>query len=156
MFNVNGEQLRGGTICLSSAGLAEGTNSGTIKIVAPNGAGVDFAINGLLYHKADTDNIAITAATAQADLTTCLYLVTLNASGTLATVKGTEVLTANLTAGTHVLDWPAPAANTCPIGAIKVVNSGGTFTAGTTDLGAATVTDTYYNIFAIPEAPLTS
>ena len=156
-MGINLDELaRGGTICLSKAGLAEGTNAATIKTVAPNGAGIDYAINGILYHLADADNIAITAATAQADLTTCLYLVCLDSSGTLSTVKGTEQVTANLTAGTHTLEWPTPTADTCPIGAIKVVTSGATFTAATTDLGAGTVTDTYYDLVAVPSAPLTS
>lgn len=154
-MNLN-ELVRGGTMCLSKAGLAEGTNDYTIKTAAPNGAGIDYAINGIVYHLADADNLTLTAADAQADLTTCLYLICLNAAGTLSSVKGTEVLTASLTAGTEVLEWPTPAVDTCPIGAIKVANSAGTFTAGSTDLGAATVTDTYYDLFSVPVAPLTS
>jgi hypothetical protein len=156
MINLN-ELARGGTLCLSKAGVAIG--SGDVKdldIAAPNGAGVDYAINGILYHKADTADIPITAAAVQADLTTCLYLVCLDSSGTLSTVKGTEVLTANLTNGTAVLRWPTPVADTCPIGAVKVANSGGTFTAGTTEFSAGTVTDTYYDLFTVPVAPLTS
>lgn len=156
MLNLN-ELVRGGTMCLSKAGLAIG--SGDVKdvdIAAPNGAGVDFAINGILYHKADAADQAITAATAQADLTTCLYLICLNAAGTVSSVKGTEVLTADLTAGTAVLQWPSPVANTCPIGAVKVATSGATFTAGTTAFNAVTVTDTYYDLFTVPTAPLTS
>jgi len=143
MYNLDDTAVKGGTVCLSKAGLAEGTNASTIKIVAPNGAGVDFVIDGILYHKAEADNIDPTACEAQADETTCLYLVTLNASGTLDTVKGTEVDTDDLTAGTAVLHWPTPVEDTCPIGAIKVATDGATFTIGTTDLGAATVTDTY-------------
>lgn len=149
--------VRGGTACMSKAGLAEGTSAATIKTAAPNGAGIDYSIDGVGYHYADTDNIALTAATAQADLTTCLYLICASTAGAISSVKGTEVLTASLTAGTTVLHWPTPTAGTCPIGAIKVVNSGGTFTAGTTDLGAATVTDTYYDfVGGMPTAPLTS
>lgn len=156
-INLN-ELARGGTLCLSKAGLAEGTNDATIKTAAPNGAGIDFAINGILYHKADTDNIDPTACAAQADLTTCLYLITLNSSGTLDTIKGTEVLTANLTAGTHVLEWPTPAADTCPIGAIKIATSGATFTVGTDDItdDISSGTVTFYDLIAVPPAPLTS
>jgi hypothetical protein len=156
MFNIDDTALRGGTVCLSKAGLGEGTNATTIKIAAPNGAGVDFAIDGVLYHKADADNIDPTACDEQADETTCLYLVTLNASGTVDTVKGTEVDSDELSAGNVVLHWPAPAADTCPIGAIKVATDGAAFTMATTDLGAATVTDTYYDLLAVPVAPLTS
>ena len=146
---------RGTTECFSSAGLAEGTNANTFKTVAPNGAGVDFAINGLAYHYADTDNVAMTAAALQADLTTCLYLVQIDADGTVSTVKGDEVLTADLVAGAKVLHWPQPAAGNCPIGAIKVKNIAGTFTAASTDLGAGTVTDSYYNFAGgMPASPL--
>lgn len=157
MANPTLEIPYGVTACLSKAGLAEGTNANTFKVNAPNGAGIDFVINGLAYHYADTDNIAMTAATAQADLTTCLYLVCITSDGTVSTVKGTEQLTADLTAGKAVLRWPTPTANTCPIGAIKVLNSGGTFTAGSTDLGAGTVTDSYYDFaMGMPTAPLAS
>lgn len=158
MLNANGEQLRGGTLCLSKAGLAEGTDDATIKIAADNGAGVDYCINGILYHKADTDNIDPTSCTEQADATTCLYLVTLNSSGTVDTIKGTEVTTADLTAGNEVLRWPVPAVNTCPIGAIKIATSGAAFQVGvddiTDDISSGTVT--FYNLFAVPAAPLTS
>lgn len=149
---------RGATECYSSAGLGEGTGANTILIAAPNGAGVDFAIDGLAYHKADTDNIAITAAAVQAVATKCIYLIQIDSAGTVSTVKGDAVLTADLTAGTKVLHWPLPAANRCPIGAVKVETNGSTtFTAATTDLGAAGVTDTYYNFAGgMPSAPLTS
>ena len=155
MINLS-ELVRGGTLCLSKAGLAEATTTaGAIKIVAPNGAGVDFAIGGKIYHKADTDDIAITAATAQAALYSCLYLVQLNSSGTLSTVKGTAVLTADVTAGKTPLTWPEPAASNCPIGAFRVdTASGYTFTANTTDLSATGITATYYDLFAVPDAPI--
>ncbi len=151
------ELAKGGTMCLSKAGLAIGSGDAKdLDIAAPNGAGVDFAINGILYHKADAADIAITAATAQAVSTSCIYLVTLNASGTLATVKGTEVLTADIGV-TKKLDWPEPAADTCPIGAVRVdTNASTTFTAGTTNFSAAGITDTYYDLFCVPDTPLTS
>ena len=156
-LNLN-ELARGGTACFSYAGLAEGTNDSTIKIAASNGAGVDYAINGVLYHKADADNIDPTACDEQADDTKCLYLFTLNSSGTLDTIKGTEVDTADLTAGTAVLEWPTPAADTCPIGAMKIETDGATFTVGTdditSDISGGTVT--FYNLFTVPVSPLTS
>lgn len=157
MRNQELEQ-RGATECFSRAGLAEGTGAATIQILAPNGAGIDYAIDGLCYHKADTDNIALTAAAQQAVSTKCLYLVQIDSAGTVSSKKGTEVPTADLTAGKAVLHWPEPDANKCPIGAIKVETDGSTtFTAGTTDLGAAGITDTYYNFAGgMPHAPLTS
>ena len=43
------------------------------------------------------------------------------------------------------------------IGAVKVkCESTATFTAGTTLFSAANITDTYYNLFTIPSAPLTA
>ena len=155
-INLN-ELARGGTMCLSKAGLAIGSTPAQVAIAAPNGAGVDFAINGVIYHKADAASVAITAATAQAASYTCIYLVCLNSSGTLSTVKGTAVLTANLTAGTDVLQFPTPTADTCPIGYLKVATAAGyTFTAGTTDLNATGITTTYVDLLAVPVAPLTS
>lgn len=155
MINLN-EAHRGGTMCLSKAGLAIGGTASIARTNAPNGAGIDFAINGLLYHLADADdNIAFTGLT-QADLTTCLYMVCVSTAGALTVVQGTAVLTAALTAGTDVLQWPTPTAGTCAIGAIKLAMSGGAFTGGTTELSAATVTDTYYDFITPPSAPLTS
>ncbi len=140
----------GGTFCLSKAGLAEGTNAATIKTAAPNGAGIDFCIGGVLYHLADGDNIAMTACDVQADLTTCLYTISVGATGTVTTTKGTEVLTAQLGDGNSNISWPTPSVAGAVIGGIKVVTSGATFTSGTTDLGAGTVTDTYYDFFCLP------
>ncbi|NCC53502.1 MAG: hypothetical protein EOM20_20145 [Spartobacteria bacterium] len=63
----------------------------------------------------------------------------------------------DLTAGTAVLHWPEPTANTCPFGALKVKNaSSSVFTGGTTAQDAADITTTYYNLVAVPTAPLTS
>ena len=148
---------RGGTFCLSSAGLAIGSTKSQVAIAAPNGAGVDFCIGGVMYHKADAASSAITAAAVQPVLTTCLYLVCLNSSGTVSTVKGTAVLNAALAAGAAVLEWPTPAAGTCPIGALKVkCENAATFTANTTLHDATGVTVTYYNLFTVPTAPLTA
>ena len=148
---------RGGSFCLSMAGLAIGSTTTGIAIAAPNGAGVDFAINGQSYHKADAATAAITAAAAQAVLTKCIYLICLNVSGTVSSVKGREVTTAALVAGTDVLDWPQRLVNTVAIGAVKItLASTATFTAGTTALNATNVTATYYNLFSIPAEPLTS
>lgn len=158
-MNINlDEAPRGGTLCLSMAGLAiGGTGKNDLEIAAPNGTGVDFAINGVLYHKADADDIPITAATVQPVLTKCIYLVCLNASGTLSTVKGTEQLVTDLSAKTEVLRFPQPVADTCPIGYVTVsLASTATFTAGTTNFNASNVTAAYFNLFSVPVAPLTS
>ena len=159
MINLN-ELARGGTICLSKAGLAIGTTESKAKILtSPNGQGplgVQYAIKGLLYHKKDIDDAILFTGLAQADLTTCLYLVCLDKDGTVSVVQGTAVLSADLCAGNAVLHWPEPAADTCPIGAIKLAMSGGAFTGGATDLNDESVTATYYDFCLVPEAPLTS
>lgn len=155
MFQHNDQ--RGFTGALSTAGLGIGSTATQVSLAAPNGAGTDYAIAGIAYHKADAASVAITAATAQAADTTCLYLVCLDSGGTLSTVKGDDVLNTALDAGTTVLHWPAQPANLCAIGAIKVKTVAVTFTAGTTNLSAAGVTDTYYNFAAgMPIAPLAS
>ena len=158
-MNLN-DNPRGGTFCLSKAGLAigDGAKTGTNSFAAPNGAGIDFVIKGILYHKADAATVApFTAATVQPVLTACLYLVCINASGTITTVQGTPVLSAALTAGTAVLNWPTPADDVCPVGAVRItLASTATFTPGTTALDASNVTATYTDLFTVPTTPLTS
>ena len=141
--NVYNEDIRkaAGNICLGPAGLAEGTGAGTIQIAAA----IDFCIDGILYAKAITDNIALTANDAQADLTECMYLISIDSAGAVTTTKGEEKAT-SLGESVYLPDLPDGDA---PVGAIKVVTSGGTFTAGTTDLGAAHVTDTYYDMSGV-------
>lgn len=138
-YNLN--QNAGFTGTLSKAGLSEGTNSATIQIAAPNGAGCDFAINGIAYHKADTDNIAVTAHAVQAANTTCLYLVQIDSSGTISTKKGTAVSNGS----DEALVWPAPDADRCALGGYKIVNAGSTYTNGTTDMGSL---ETWYDFGA--------
>jgi hypothetical protein len=148
----------GQTGSFTKSGLGIGSTPAELSIAAPNGAGIDFAIDGYAYHLADSASTAMSATSVQAVSTSCLYLVELDSSGTLTTKKGTEVLTSKLTAGTDVLHWPNPSADKCPIGGFKVaLNASTTFTGATTDLDAAGVTDTYYDfIGGIPNAVQTS
>jgi hypothetical protein len=159
MFNLN-EQGKGGTFCLSKAGLAigDGAKTGTNSFAAPNGAGIDFCIDGIAYHKADAATVApFSTGTVQPVLTKCLYLVCIDSAGAITTVQGESVLTADLTAGTKVLRWPEVPANKCPVGAVKItLASTATFTPGTTALDATNVTATYYDLFSVPTAPLTA
>lgn len=147
----------GATESFTKAGLAEGTAANTIKTAAPNGAGVDFAIGGVAYHKADTDSIAMNALAAQAADTTCLYLVQIDSAGAVTLKKGVERSNAGLAAGNEVLEWPQADANRCALGAVKVKTVAVTFTSGTTDLSAAGITATYYDFAGgQPDKPLTS
>lgn len=158
MFNLN-QEAKGGTFCLSKAGLAIGDGAKTgPAFVAPAGAGIDFCIDGILYNHADAATVLpLTAAAVQPVLTKCLYLICVDSGGTVTSVKGTAVLTADLVAGTKVLQWPVPTASTCPVGAVKMtLASTATFTAGTTALDASNCTATYYDLFSVPTAPLTA
>lgn len=150
---------RGATMALCKAGIVIGDGAKTgVGIAAPNGAGVEFAIDGIAYHKADVaTNAPLTGGTVGL-LSTCLFLVCVDSAGTLSFVKGDDVLTADLTAGNAVLRWPTPPAGTCPLGAVKVATaSSATFIAGTTALDAADITDTYYDFGGgMPSRPLTS
>jgi len=138
---------RGIRCCYAPANIYEGSNAGTIKITDA----IVYTIGGLSYAKAATDNIAMTAAVAQAALTSCVYLVTINAAGTVATVKSNVVLTADLVAGDAIIEWPTPADGYAVIGAILVQTAAATtFTAGTTDLGASGITDKYVSLATLP------
>lgn len=159
MYNLG--QFNAVTGALSKAGLTNGTNAGTLRINAPNGAGVDFAINGYAYHKADTDNIAFTAAAQQAAQTTCLYGIWLDASGNVVTTKGREVSNAALANGDVVLQNPpeptALAGNCALIGFLRIVTANAaTFTAGTTSLTATDVTATWFDLASFPARPRTA
>ena len=147
----------GFTGCLSSAGLGIGSTASQLSIAAPNGAGVDYAIDGQAYHLADDATVAMSAMSVQAVSTSCLYLVMMDSAGALTTKKGVERLTASL--GDNLsLQWPQPDDDKCPIGGFRVDTSASvTFTGGTTDLDAAGITDTYYNFaLGIPNVPITS
>lgn len=157
-MNLN-DDPRGGTFCVSSAGLAIGDGAKTgPAIVGKDSLGLTYAIDGILYYKDDASTvIPLTAAAVQAVSTSCLYLIQIDSAGTVSSVKGTEVLTADVTAGSEVLEWPRPAAGKCPIGAVRIdCDSTHTFTAGTTALDATGITETYYNFATVPVNPLTA
>ena len=136
-----------GGFSLGNAGLAEGTNANTIKTTVA----VDYVIDSVVYSKAITDNIAMTAQPVQAVSTTCQYAVTINAAGTVAIRKGTE----QPTGSGFPLTWPNIPATDAVLGAIKVVTgAAATFTSGSTDLSAAGVTATYVNAVALPKVVL--
>jgi hypothetical protein len=134
-----------GSMCLGKAGLAEGTNANTIKTVTT----VPYSINGRLYSKAATDNIAMNALAAQAALKDCMYLVLIDSAGTVSLAKGTEVANG---AGAVLPANPAPTTRSV-LGAFKVATAAATtFTSGTTDLSAAGVVATFYDMsHAVPD-----
>ncbi len=126
--------------CFGICGLIIASTATKIKTATA----VDYTINGKNYQKAATDNITITAGAVQAISTFCKYLVSVDSSGTVTTTKGEDATTAVLAL---LPDLPA---DNAPIGYFQVETSGaGTFTAGTTSLAAAHVTDTYVDLGSI-------
>lgn len=124
-----------GSVTLSGA-LAIGTDNTTIR----NTATITGVVNGVVFTKAATDNIAMTAGTEQAISTFAKYAVCVNSSGTVATVQGNSAATAAAAL------LPACASGYIPVGAVQIATDNATtFTAGTSDLSASGITDTYFN-----------
>ena len=142
----------------TKAGLGIGSTPAQVSTAAPDGTGINFAIDGLAYYKVDDATATITAATAQAADTTCAYLIQLDSSGTVSSVKGDEVantLVGTATAsGQAAVQIPYPAKDRCPIGAIIVTTTAVTFTAATTDLDASGVETDYLDFLGgMPSSP---
>jgi hypothetical protein len=126
-----------GTRCFISGQLAVGGTATKVKLAAA----VDYCIDNVLYHKAITDNLFIhTDLTVQADDTTKYYLLTLDSGGNALITQGTST------------DLPAAPAGECPVGYLKIVTDGGTFTPATTDHDDGNVTTTYVNLSQFPLA----
>jgi hypothetical protein len=133
---------------LGSAGLAEGTNANTFKTSNI----LHYAIGGRAYVKAATDNIAFaahssSALAALAALKTAMFFFFIDSAGTITVVQGTTYpATGQQDYVSRAIEWPELANNAC-IGAMKIqTNNAATFTAGSTDLGATDVVDTFYNV----------
>lgn len=157
-----------GNRCLSKITLA--INAASAATVKSTGATI-FSILGVLYTKAAlaAQSIAVThgfegnlvaagpAAYVQPAETTVIYVLALNAAGTVAVVQGTydgqsvtypadlsKIITGNGAVPTEPDGYTA-------IGALKVETAAATtFTPGTTLLDAAGVTVTYFDIAALP------
>lgn len=167
----NLSQASGLTMALNSGALAEGTASATIQIAAE----IKYILDGRFYTKAITDDIAISytgpdvyvAPTGVGSLnggftggvggSTRIYGIFLNAAGDVSILPGPIVNTADLAAGRAALQFPTTPANVCPIGAMRIaLTANTTYVPGTTDLSAAGVTDTFYNLADMPANPLTA
>jgi hypothetical protein len=145
-MSYNLEEANGGYLSLTAAGLAEGTNANTFKTVNT----LAFTADGVFKSKGATDNIAFSSgATVVPASSACLFAVWINASGTVSTTQGPIV------ASTDECPVPATVGGLALVGLIKVVTDGSTtFTAGSTDLGASGITDTYYDCSVMPGASL--
>jgi hypothetical protein len=127
------------TRCTTSVALAIGTTKSKLT----TGAAAQYCIGGVAYTKAATaDLFTHTDTTVQAADTTKFYLCTLDASGNGLITQGTST----------ALPEIARSAGEVPVGYIKVVTDGVTFTPGTTLHDAAGVTTTYVNLQVMPES----
>jgi len=141
-MSYNIEQINSGYASLTAAGLAEGTNSGKFKTQNT----LTYTSNGVFKSYNATDNLSFSAGhTALGQYQACLFGVWIDGSGTISTSQGPIVA-----AGDPCPVPGAPAANLTLVGLIKVTTAATTFTPGTTDLGAANVTDAYYDCLAMP------
>lgn len=112
-----------------SAGLAEGTNSATLKVTNIT----HYIIASQTYVKAATDNIAWPSLTSViASGVTGYYLICINAGGTLSMVAPPAARAGD--PDTTGLLLGAQPASTAVLGIMKLVTTA-SFTHGTTDLG---------------------
>jgi len=152
MYNANLKQVindvitqmnnHGGIAIVGSPALAIGSVSAT-KI--KNG---EFVVvrNGVVSTIASAET-AFTATTDDlAKSTGAVYNVYLDATNTIKILKGTAT-----TGGTGAV-CPTTPAGGLKIGEVKIVTSGAVFDATTTELSAATITDTYTNKTDVPIA----
>ena len=141
-MSYNIEQANSGYLSLTAAGLAEGTNSATFKTVNT----LTFTSNGVFKSYAATDNLTFTAGTALAASQACLFAVWITGAGAVSTTQGPIVAAGD--------PCPVPGqvtAGTTLVGLIKVTtSSSATFTPGSTDLGAAGVTDVFSDCMDMP------
>lgn len=151
-MNLN-DNPRGGTFCLGNPAIIIDASAKADAEVTP--ATLSYCIDGILYTFTSGDgDIPLEVAQNVNALSTLLVLVCVSTAGAVTLVNGSHELNADIAAGTP-LHWPAPTANTCPIGGLKIVNGAATeFVGGTTLLDAADVTFTAYNFFAVPPHPV--
>lgn len=141
----------------TAAGLAEGTNANTFQIANIT----HFVIDGRAFRKAVTDNIAFAVATGTAHVAlaahqVCVFWILINAAGTVTAFQS-EIKTASTGVGYEPGAFAIPDRDSVAvIGGILVQTAAATtFTAGSTDLGAAGVTDTYVDLVMDYGRPIT-
>lgn len=144
-YNIG--QINSGFVSLSAAGLAEGTNNATFKTSNT----LTYTNNGVFKSKNATDNLAFsTGHTALAQNQACLFGVWIDASGNVSTSQGPIVAAGDPCPVPGVPSSSVETDRVTLVGLIKVTTGATTFTPGTTDLGAANVTDVYYDCMTMP------
>lgn len=144
-LNISG--INAGNVSLTAAGLAEGTNANTFKTANT----LTYTVNGVFKSKGATDNLAFSSGhTALGQYQACLFGVWIDAGGNVSTSQGPIVAAGD---PCPVPGVPAGSVESDPValvGLIKVTTAATTFTPGSTDLGAANVTDVYYDCMVMP------
>lgn len=155
---------RGFTAALASGALANGTTTGTVQTTAT----IPFAIDGVFYSKAATNNIPIAYAGPSVYGTpadgsfvgalggsTRLYGLYLDSAGAVSVLPGPIVNSAELAAGAASLQFPSSIRNRVCFGVLRIALTAGTaFVPNVTALNAAGVTATYLNLAGLPGEPL--
>ena len=149
---------RGGNIVFTRAALRQAQIAGHYNEL--NSANtVQFSIDGVFKTLAPVDNQAFTAG--HTNLTTnqiCVFGVYTNATNTVSTQQGTIINTVDLGVTKAVELPPLPiGSSSVLIGMVKVqTTNAATFTPGTTNLNAANLTVTYYDVSVVPSKGFTS
>lgn len=132
-------------VCLTSAGLAEGTNANTYQIARA----FDAIINNRNVRKAAADNIAFSAFTGttfatQAAGTVAAYFFMMDSAGAVTVLQTPSRPRPGLaTYEPGVWEWPDRDNFVC-IGAMTIRTNGtATFTPGSVDLSATDVVDVF-------------
>jgi hypothetical protein len=136
-----------GNELFSDAGVAIGSDAKKVKTAAT----ANYKVDGVFYTKAATDDLWTLSGTTVTSGNAQKYLLCLDSAGTASIVEGTQ----GANAAAVVL--PAAPASKCVVG-LLLVETTGDFVPGTTDLSAATITDTYTDGYApalIGDAPAT-
>ena len=151
-MNLN-DNPRGGIFCLNNPNIIIDASNKVDAEVTPTS--IDYCINSNLYTYTSGDgDIPLETDQNLAALSIGLYLVCVDAAGTISIVNGPQELIADYDAG-KPLDWPQPTVDTCPIGGFTIKNEAATqFVGGTTELDATDVTFTAYNLFTMPAEPV--
>jgi hypothetical protein len=130
--------------CFSKAGLTIATTTSAYRIVNAT----PYAINGKLYSKAATDNIAFSAwsgsLTNLSAGQACALLVLLDSAGTAKVAQG------DIRAAGEACPLPTVPNGYAVIGAIKIVANTAAFTFGTTALNASGISTTYTDLASHP------
>ncbi|MDE2096901.1 MAG: hypothetical protein KGL39_06600 [Patescibacteria group bacterium] len=130
----------------NAAGLAIKSGGGSPDFLTANT--VKYMIGGKFYSVAAAADNAFSSTTHIATGFKAIFLVQVDASGTITTVQGTAVATS----GAAVI--PACVAGKCPLGIIQVANATGVdFVPGTTNLDAGSVTTTYVDFAGVVILP---